>query len=44
MQGTPDSEQGAVMMASFVSMLPLIVVFMVASKQMIAGLTSGAVK
>ena len=44
MQGTPDSEQGAVMMASFLSMLPLIVVFMVASKQMISGLTSGAVK
>jgi multiple sugar transport system permease protein len=39
-----DKPQGAVMMASFVSMLPLIAVFIVASKQMISGLTSGAVK
>ncbi|BCE03321.1 carbohydrate ABC transporter permease [Marinicellulosiphila megalodicopiae] len=44
MQGTPNTPWGAVILGSFLSMLPLIVVFMVASKQMISGLTSGAVK
>ena len=44
LQGTPTTPMGAVILGSFLSMLPLIVVFVVASKQMISGLTSGAVK
>ncbi|MCJ8312105.1 MAG: carbohydrate ABC transporter permease [Saccharospirillaceae bacterium] len=44
MQGTPDAPMGAIILGSFLSMLPLILVFVVSSKQMISGLTSGAVK
>ncbi|MCH8551929.1 MAG: carbohydrate ABC transporter permease [Natronospirillum sp.] len=43
-QGIPNTPWGAVMLGTTVSILPLIAIYMVASKQMISGLTSGAVK
>ncbi len=43
-QGIPNTPWGAVMLGTTVSILPLIMIYMVASKQMISGLTSGAVK
>lgn len=43
-QGIPNTPWGAVMLGTTVSILPLIGIYMVASKQMISGLTSGAVK
>ncbi len=43
-QGVPNTPWGAVMLGTTISILPLIALYMTASKQMIAGLTSGAVK
>jgi multiple sugar transport system permease protein len=43
-QGVPNTPWGAVMLGTTLSILPLIAIYMTASKQMIAGLTSGAVK
>lgn len=43
-QGVPNTPWGAVMLGTTMSILPLIGLYMIASKQMIAGLTSGAVK
>lgn len=43
-QGIPNTPWGAVMLGTTISILPLIMIYMVASKQMISGLTSGAVK
>lgn len=43
-QGVPNTPWGAVMLGTTISILPLIAIYMTASKQMIAGLTSGAVK
>lgn len=43
-QGVPNTPWGAVMLGTTVSILPLLAIYMTASKQMIAGLTSGAVK
>ena len=43
-QGVPNTPWGAVMLGTTISILPLIALYMVASRQMIAGLTSGAVK
>jgi multiple sugar transport system permease protein len=43
-QGVPNTPWGAVMLGTTISILPLLAIYMTASKQMIAGLTSGAVK
>ncbi|TXR54673.1 carbohydrate ABC transporter permease [Reinekea thalattae] len=43
-QGVPNTPWGAVMLGTTISILPLIGIYMAASKQMISGLTSGAVK
>lgn len=43
-QGVPNTPWGAVMLGTTISILPLIALYMTASKQMISGLTSGAVK
>lgn len=43
-QGIPNTPWGALMLGTFISILPLVVIYMAASKQMISGLTSGAVK
>ncbi|MEJ2042451.1 MAG: carbohydrate ABC transporter permease [Reinekea sp.] len=43
-QGVPNTPWGAVMLGTTISILPLIGLYMAASRQMIAGLTSGAVK
>ncbi|HET8904481.1 MAG TPA: carbohydrate ABC transporter permease [Saccharospirillum sp.] len=43
-QGVPNTPWGALMLGTFISILPLVVIYMAASKQMISGLTSGAVK
>lgn len=43
-QGVPNTPWGAVMLGTTISILPLIALYLTASKQMIAGLTSGAVK
>ncbi len=43
-QGVPNTPWGAVMLGTTISILPLIALYMAASKQMIAGLTSGAIK
>jgi multiple sugar transport system permease protein len=43
-QGVPNTPWGAVMLGTTLSILPLIAIYMTASKQMISGLTSGAVK
>ncbi|TCS43933.1 carbohydrate ABC transporter permease [Reinekea marinisedimentorum] len=43
-QGVPNTPWGAVMLGTTISILPLIAIYMTASKQMISGLTSGAVK
>ena len=42
--GNYDTPWGAVMLGTTISILPLLIAYMVGSKQMIAGLTSGAVK
>jgi multiple sugar transport system permease protein len=43
-QGIPNTPWGAVMLGTTISILPLAVTYLFASKQMISGLTSGAVK
>ncbi len=43
-QGVPNTPWGAVMLGTTISILPLIALYMTASKQMISGLTAGAVK
>ncbi|WP_413470428.1 carbohydrate ABC transporter permease [Vibrio navarrensis] len=43
-QGIPNTPWGAVMLGTTISILPLVVTYLFASKQMISGLTSGAVK
>jgi multiple sugar transport system permease protein len=44
MQSPVDTEWGALMVGSAIATLPLIVLFALASRQLIAGLTAGAVK
>lgn len=44
MQGIPNTPWGAVMLGTTISIIPLICIYLVSSKQMISGLTSGAVK
>ena len=43
-QGIPNTPWGAVMLGTTISILPLVITYLFASKQMISGLTSGAVK
>lgn len=43
-QSVANTPWGAVMLGTFLSMLPLLIVFAFASRQIMAGLTSGAVK
>ncbi|MDB1123541.1 carbohydrate ABC transporter permease [Vibrio algarum] len=43
-QGIPNTPWGAVMLGTTISILPLVTAYLFASKQMISGLTSGAVK
>lgn len=43
-QSIANSPWGAIMLGTFLSMVPLLLAFMVFSKQMMAGLTAGAVK
>ena len=43
-QGLPNTPWGAVMLGTTISILPILIFYALASKQMIAGLTSGAVK
>lgn len=43
-QGIPNTPWGAVMLGTTISILPLVTIYLFASKQMISGLTSGAVK
>lgn len=43
-QGIPNTPWGAVMLGTTISILPLIITYIFASKQMISGLTAGAVK
>lgn len=43
-QGIPNTPWGAVMLGTTISILPLVMTYLFASKQMISGLTSGAVK
>ncbi|MCG9581898.1 carbohydrate ABC transporter permease [Vibrio tubiashii] len=43
-QGIPNTPWGAVMLGTTISILPLVFTYLFASKQMISGLTSGAVK
>ncbi|MEW6703873.1 MAG: carbohydrate ABC transporter permease [Pseudomonadota bacterium] len=44
MQSTTNTEWGALMVGSAIATLPLLVLFAVSSRQLIAGLTAGAVK
>ncbi len=44
LQSPVDTEWGALMTGSAIATLPLLVLFMLSSRQLIAGLTSGAVK
>lgn len=44
MQSTVNTEWGAVMAGSAIATIPLLVLFVIASRQLIAGLTAGAVK
>jgi len=43
-QGVPNTPWGALMLGTFISIVPLVSIYMLASRQMIQGLTSGAVK
>ncbi|MGF1721908.1 carbohydrate ABC transporter permease [Vibrio kyushuensis] len=43
-QGIPNTPWGAVMLGTTISIMPLVITYLFASKQMISGLTSGAVK
>ncbi len=44
LQATVNTEWGAIMAGSAIATLPLIVLFVISSRQLIAGLTAGAVK
>jgi multiple sugar transport system permease protein len=44
LQSPVNTEWGALMAGSAIATLPLLVLFMLASRQLIAGLTAGAVK
>ncbi|MDT9001563.1 carbohydrate ABC transporter permease [Paucibacter sp. APW11] len=44
LQSTVNTEWGAIMAGSAIATLPLIVLFVISSRQLIAGLTTGAVK
>ena len=44
LQSTVNTEWGAIMAGSAIATLPLIVLFIISSRQLIAGLTAGAVK
>nr|WP_295129875.1 carbohydrate ABC transporter permease [uncultured Roseateles sp.] len=44
LQSTVNTEWGAIMAGSAIATLPLIVLFVISSRQLIAGLTAGAVK
>jgi len=44
LQATVNTEWGAIMAGSAIATLPLIVLFVLSSRQLIAGLTAGAVK
>ena len=43
-QGIPNTPWGSVMLGTTISLLPILITYVCASKQMISGLTSGAVK
>jgi multiple sugar transport system permease protein len=43
-QGIPNTPWGSVMLGTTISLLPILITYLLASKQMISGLTSGAVK
>ncbi|WP_413701100.1 carbohydrate ABC transporter permease [Psychromonas sp. KJ10-10] len=43
-QGIPNTPWGSVMLGTTISLLPILVTYLFASKQMISGLTAGAVK
>ena len=43
-QSIPNTPWGAVMLGTTLSIIPLLVIYIISSKQMIAGLTAGAVK
>ena len=43
-QGQAQTDYGAIMVGACIAVLPLVVVFLFMSKQLIAGLTYGAVK
>lgn len=43
-QGVPNTPWGALMVGTFISILPLVALYILASRQMIHGLTTGAVK
>lgn len=43
-QGIPNTPWGSVMLGTTISLMPILFTYMCASKQMISGLTSGAVK
>ena len=43
-QGIPNTPWGAVMLGTTISILPLVLTYLFSSRQMISGLTSGAVK
>ena len=44
LQSPVDTEWGALMTGSAIATIPLVILFIVSSKQLIAGLTAGAVK
>lgn len=44
MQGNPNAPWGTIMLGTTIAVLPMLVGFLFSSKQMISGLTSGAVK
>jgi multiple sugar transport system permease protein len=44
LQSPVDTEWGALMTGSAIATIPLVILFMLSSKQLISGLTSGAVK
>jgi multiple sugar transport system permease protein len=44
LQSTVNTEWGALMVGSAIATLPLLVLFVLSSRQLIAGLTAGAVK
>jgi len=44
LQSPVDTEWGALMAGSAIATLPLVILFVISSRQLIAGLTVGAVK